>query len=293
MTGNATGVQIATDGRSASAPSTRAQYCGSFLRLSTNNIERRTGSISLKIDGLTVKTISISQAVVKATEGDVAKWTFTGLYYKTFGGIAPIPTSPGYIITKCWAENHYAESDIVKGGILSAHVANDKASFTGSAPNRPANSLRIGQMSKGDYFLFSVDLVMVEEGSTIQFKNAGLAVTSYVASPVDWIEEYSLDGENWITIKEIHLTSGHYPIGKEDETHSLDFEIPIASDILKATLQVRVRIATNNTGTTSFKDGAADIAYIYSSPFIKVDTYENKTATYTGERDYLVFTVKK
>lgn len=293
VTGEAIGARTAVDGRSAAAPSSRAEYSGSHVRLGSNTGNLRTGNITLKIDGQAVKTISISQDKVSYTVGDIAKWTFTGLYCTTFGDVQVNTESAGYELSSCWKKNHYADSDIVKGGRLSAYTANASAAYTPTGTNRPANSLRVNSLSKGDYFLFTVPLTMIEAGSAIHFKNAGLAVTSVAASPVDWVEEYSLDGQNWTTVKNIHLTDGHYVIGKEDPNHLLDFDISVSTTIVKATLQVRMRITTNNTGSGTFTDGSADIAYIYSDPYIKTDSYANKAATYTGERDYIIFNVTK
>lgn len=294
--GDAVCARISDDGLSASAPSSGTEYSGTLISLSLNDSAVRAGKLSMKVDGQIVKTISVVQDKAATAEGEIARWTFTGLYYKTYSGIAPVPESGGYKIAESWCTKHYAESDVVKGGTISAYTKNAGATYTIAGTNRPCNALRFGLGSKGDYFLFSVKLVMVEAGSVIQFRNAGLAVTSLTASPCEWVEEYSLDGgETWKTLKEITLTEGHYVIGKETEMHKLDCDIAVTETIIKATLLIRVRITSNKTGTTTFTDGSADIAYIYSDPNIKVNSSDRsvQTATYTDERDYLIFNVKK
>lgn len=293
VNGNTVMSEISADALSASAPSSGVDYCGSLLALSTNTGDARTGSITLTINGQKVKTIQITQLKAVAASGEIAKWTFTGLFCKKFLNVEADPSSPGYDIAYSWINNHYADSDVVTGGRLSAYTKNSKATFTYAATNRACNMLRLGGCSKDDYYLFTVPLVMVEAGSTISFRNAHIATTSAANSPAEWVEEYSLDGENWTTLKEFHLTGGHYAIGKEEEFRSMDCDISVAETIVRGTLYLRMRIASNKTATSTFTDGGADICYIYSDPYIAITSETTKTATYTEDRDYLVFSVSK
>lgn len=189
----------------------------------------------------------------------LAKWSWTALYstYTLSGKTYTNPDEKLGAIATNWATgDHTYQSDVVEGGLFKG--VSSTTDWTVGTGTQTKDRLRNNKLSKGDYFEFSVNGVTAAAKSVIKFEGVCVATTNVTTGPCEWTEEYSLDGgSTWTTIRDIKLTEANVT-----SAGNLDCEITLPSAISNATVQIRVRIASNNTSTKTFEDGASNMAMI-------------------------------
>ena len=171
---DATLVEISEDRRSATVPGTALPYNNSYLSVSANeSTEARSANVTIKTaDGQPIATLKVEQAGVKLNTTVLAKWSFTGLYtdYTASKVDYKNPDPVLNAIAVDWISGtHTFNSDIVAGGVFTAHTSHLAAAYSTGTGGQVKDRLRIKGMCKDDYFSFSVSGLSAAAGSTIVF----------------------------------------------------------------------------------------------------------------------------
>lgn len=289
---DATLVEISEDRRSATVPGTALPYNNSYLSVSANeSTEARSANVTIKTaDGQPIATLKVEQAGVKLNTTVLAKWSFTGLYtdYTASKVDYKNPDPVLNAIAVDWISGtHTFNSDIVAGGVFTAHTSHLAAAYSTGTGGQVKDRLRIKGMCKDDYFSFSVSGLSAAAGSTISFKGVGVANTNTGTAPCEFVEEYSLDGGlTWTTVGNLDIKAANTPV-------DMACEIPVTEALDNVTLILRARVRSNNTLTGTFTDdGTSNIAMILLTENSRIGTGIGERDThYTDEWAYASFSL--
>lgn len=296
------GVTIAENKLSATVTATGIEYCSSVLTAAANTgSSAREGHVTVAVtDGpssvLTVKQDPAKGAIIVYGEPrEIAKWTFTSLF-NTFthsdGKEYVNECEAAAASITAWKAKKPVPSDVVAGATLSATHANSASAHTGGTNTQAMNRMRFSKPSVGDSFDFTFDNLTVAENSKIAFKYGYITGTNGDKSPGHWIEEYSLNGTDWVAVKELKVGKAN-PSTADDATF-MDCEFVIPEGITNGKLYFRVRIASNATITNkTFDDTTNDIVYIGVYPAMATNSFAVRLKLYTDPEDYLTFTVQE
>lgn len=294
------GVSIAENKLSATVKATGLEYCSSKLAAAPNTTgAAREGHVTVTVEGETPVVLTVSQAAAQGTiveygePVEIAKWTFTSLY-ETFthtdGKTYTNENEAAQTSIKNWKAKQPVESDVVKGGTLSATQKDGTSTHSGGTATQIMNRMRFNNPSVGDSFDFTLTGLTLPKDTKIEFKHAFITGTNGDKCPGQWVEEYSLDGTNWTAVGDTIKVAKPNPATKDDATY-LDCEFVIPQPLNAATLYFRVRISSDITiNGKNFNDGYRDIVYIGARPYISSKSFADRLKTYTDDDAYLTFT---
>lgn len=253
---NSDGVVIADDSMSATVTRTAMPYNRTLFAAAANtSSSSRTAHVTVSAGGRDLATLTVVQDGMSYTAEVLAKWSWTGL---VAGGALDA------MVTDWVSGTHTYMSDAVEGGTFTAVARGSAAAFSTGTSTQKKDRLRINKMSVNDYFQFSVANVTAAAGNVIKFSGVGIATTAVTTGPVNWIEEYSIDGgSSWTTIDTIQITAAN-------KAFDLGCEIILPSAISNASVQIRARIADNKTSNGEFVDGNSNIGMIMLNEDAKV-----------------------
>lgn len=180
-----------------------------------------------------IYTLPFDPTYTPAVTTVLAKWSWTGLLQGS--SVEALQNA-----AKDWVTGtHTFNSDAKTGGVFKG-VSPQGTDWSVGTSTQKKDRLRVKNMKTGDYFQFEAPIANASAGATVAFSGVCVCTTSITNGPINWVEEYSVDGgTTWTNLKTITLTGNTVDSGGD-----LECTIKLDNAISNGKILIRVRNTT-------------------------------------------------